>query len=54
MVELCHKNSSVPLCPPGNAVLLSVAGVNGAQPDCVPAMLPPFVGLLQDVVVKLT
>lgn len=50
VVDDCHLYSMVPVCPLGSPVLVNAAGLSPKQMVCVPEMVPPAVGLVQQVV----
>ena len=50
VVEICHLYSRVPVWPDGSALLVKAAGTKPEQIVCAPAMVPPPVGLAQEVV----
>jgi hypothetical protein len=51
VVDDCHLYSKVPVSPLAAALLVNAAGLNGEVPLCDAAMVPPEVGLMQDVTV---
>ena len=51
VVDDCHLYSNVPVSPLAAALLVKAAGLNGEVPLWAVAMVPPLVGLMQDVTV---
>ena len=51
VVDDCHLYSNVPVSPVAATLLVNAAGLNGDIPLCAAAIVPPLVGLMQDVTV---